>query len=967
MLDAIYGIRLLALGGVIAFDDCAKDQVLKVIQLLRRTRIAGKGLKSRAGRLRRHDAVSDENTMRSESEVHPCTVLDRTPVPPRAVGNTLSFIFLVAAILQLGSTQAQVIRTYVSGTGNANNPCTFTSPCRTLHEALQLTRSGGEVRSLDSVDYGYVPINQAVTVLSAHGATGVLAAKVSGAALNAGADDLVTLKGLEIKDGRPEANGIEFNLGAALNIQARDIRKFATGISFQPKAASSISAADTMLSKLSQISSAGSGVLTDAHLVNGASDAVVQGASSASIARPTVQNGAIANNSTVGVRSDGYSIVNVSGTTFASNLSGVQAQGSKAVIQLAGSTMTGSDSDWNNSTGGNIAANSAPPTSPSLEAKNIVSDFGAKCNGMSDDTRAFMKFNSWARAQTLPINLTIPPGSACQFLSPIAFAAGIKNLVVNGYGASFQTNQGSFYLGGFGIIEKNTASALIATAAAGATSIRLLTATQSSRFTVGKYVLLTGGDLQGYGYPPNPWVFEYALITAVDSTSGTITLGAPLQNGYSSTWPSYRTGSAFSASAGGPATVYALDPSWDTAVEYRGLTISGNVQTYANGRSIKFTDVRFNGCATSGGLAPTQALSVLLTNVTMLCQMEVDKLVANFDIEGGTFDQLLFQSSSGAARFTMNDATVATLNGTPQQAIVANSSIRTLIPGTLHFGRTSSIACNACSIGLFWYPPGGSLDTNVDTKYTMSEGVITVPNTTGPVAWAVPGANAMFAVYNGDLAAQGIPFTVVDLTQDAKNTYIYTSLAGGFPALPRNRTTGLSIYGHPSPQFTCSNCTGGIDAMDLAQAPAGAPLYSYSKRTFTGSNLPLYLGQNLTLAHIWGSIVSIKINVVTPYTGVQPALSLNALAPYGIAAIASNQTSVAYNPVIDLKVSGERQIFPSSLVGIKTTDAVSLPGSLWLENAYSPTISADISNEPPSVWPTVTIEIVTDQGIVSPR
>jgi hypothetical protein len=39
---------------------------------------------------------------------------------PRAVRNTLSFIpaILVAAILQLGPTQAQVMRTYVSGTGN---------------------------------------------------------------------------------------------------------------------------------------------------------------------------------------------------------------------------------------------------------------------------------------------------------------------------------------------------------------------------------------------------------------------------------------------------------------------------------------------------------------------------------------------------------------------------------------------------------------------------------------------------------------------------------------------------------------------------------------------------------------------------------------------------------------------------------------------------------------------------------
>lgn len=129
--------------------------------------------------------------------------------------------------------------------------------------------------------------------------------------------------------------------------------------------------------------------------------------------------------------------------------------------------------------------------------------------------------------------------------------------------------------------------------------------------------------------------------------------------------------------------------------------------------------------------------------------------------------------------------------------------------------------------------------------------------------------------------------------------------------------------------------------------------------------MPVYAGQNLSLAHTWGSIISIRINVVTPYTGVKPRLTLNALGPFGIAAIASNQVSVTYNPVIDLKVTGERQISPSSLVGIQTTDAVSLSESR-LKNACRPTISADISSEPPSDWPTVTIEIVTDQSIVNP-
>jgi hypothetical protein len=297
----------------------------------------------------------------------------------------------------------------------------------------------------------------------------------------------------------------------------------------------------------------------------------------------------------------------------------------------------------------------APVPTPTSIAKNIVTDFGARCNGIASDSRAFMSFNSWARAQTLPIVLTIPSGSVC--INPPAFALGVKNLVVIGYGVQFKTSGGSFYLGGNGIRQNNRTSALVATLSAGATAVSLLTPSQSSRFAAGRYVVLTGGDVQGYGYPPNPWVFEYAMVTAINAETGVIAFSAPLKYGYKSTWPSYYTGSTTTSSLGGPATLYALDQSWDTVLEYRGMTFSGSVGTYANGRSVKFTDVTFDNCASGGGLAPTQNLSITLTNVTMLCQMEIDKIVTNLDIEGGNFSQLLFQSSSGANLFTMNNAT----------------------------------------------------------------------------------------------------------------------------------------------------------------------------------------------------------------------------------------------------------------------------------------------------------------------
>jgi hypothetical protein len=590
-------------------------------------------------------------------------------------------------------------------------------------------------------------------------------------------------------------------------------------------------------------------------------------------------------------------------------------------------------------------------------SKNIVTDFGARCNGVADDAPAFMSFNSWARAQTLPITLTVPSGSVCNFAStPNTFVAGVKNLVVSGYGAKFTTTLGSFFLGGFGVVQDNRTSALVASVSAGTQSVILLTSSQSSRFTVGQYVLLTGVDLQGEGYPPNPWVFEYAKVAAI--SAGLITLSAPLQDSYKSTWPSYQTGSTFSSSLGGPATLYALDPSWNTVLEYRGLTISGNVQTYAIGRSVKFTDVTFN-CELNNGVAPTQNLNITLSNVTMPCQMEVDKLVSNFDIEGGTFNQLMFQSSSGATVFTMNNATVTILNGTPQQAVISNSNIGILNLGTLAYGWTTYVSCNTCNIGALKKPPGGVLDSNVDTKYTMSGGVITIPNSNGPARWGVPGANLMFALYNGSLLTEGSPFQVIDVTQDASNTYIHTSLSGGFPSVPRDANTGLSIYAHPAPNFTCTSCTGSADAIDISQAPASTPIFSYSKRTYRGNI------QTPPTFTMWGKIVKISINVTTPYTGGLLSLMLNPFGAYGTQIVSGGAAS-SYNPTINLKIAGERDIFPNSVSGTQPGDSILVPGPIWFANVMGPYLTADISGEPSSAWPTFTIGVTTDQGVISP-
>src|SRR5262249_11589094 len=252
-------------------------------------------------------------------------------------------------------------------------------------------------------------------------------------------------------------------------------------------------------------------------------------------AEVTVQNSVVANNGTIGVLSGRFSAVRLATSTIANNGLGIWAQRTSAVRQVFQSTVNGNGTGWlvadggkvhssrKNSIDANTSSNTAQLVGPTMPLaatatiqKNIKTDFGAACNGVANDAPAFMRFNSWARAQSLPITLTIPSGSVCKFAStPNAFAIGVKNLTVSGYGATFTTTQSSFFLGGYAVVQNKGTSALVAAVAAGATSVRLLTPKQSSLFKVGRYVLLTGGDLQGFGYPPNPWVFEYAIVSAI--------------------------------------------------------------------------------------------------------------------------------------------------------------------------------------------------------------------------------------------------------------------------------------------------------------------------------------------------------------------------------------------------------------------------------------------------------------------
>src|SRR5262249_52628333 len=149
------------------------------------------------------------------------------------IGNialVFSLALMIDASVDIIPAQAQATRTYVSGLGKDSNPCTGASPCQTLQAALAKTAAGGQIYALDSANYGYVTINKAVSIVSGRGATGVLAAgSVSGVTINAGANDVVNLQGLDIDGAGSGASGIQFSSGASLNVQDCVIRGFSNG------------------------------------------------------------------------------------------------------------------------------------------------------------------------------------------------------------------------------------------------------------------------------------------------------------------------------------------------------------------------------------------------------------------------------------------------------------------------------------------------------------------------------------------------------------------------------------------------------------------------------------------------------------------------------------------------------------------------------------------------------------------
>jgi hypothetical protein len=262
------------------------------------------------------------------------------------------------------------MRTYVSGTGNDNNPCSATAPCRSFARALTLTQASGEIYVLNSADYGPVTINKSVSITSEGAIAGVLASSGAAITISAGANDVVNLRGLDVDGGGTGSVGIRFTSGQALNIQKTTVRGFATtGINFAPTGTSALYVGDSTLTNNGSngllITAGGSSSINGALnrvtaiangvgiFVNGANARVtmtdtVTGSNNygvgASASAVMVRNSTVSNNA-VGIAADQNAIVRVGQTTITSNGVGWQGTNGGQVQTYANNNVSGNTTD----------------------------------------------------------------------------------------------------------------------------------------------------------------------------------------------------------------------------------------------------------------------------------------------------------------------------------------------------------------------------------------------------------------------------------------------------------------------------------------------------------------------------------------------------------------------------------------------------------------------------------------------
>jgi hypothetical protein len=564
--------------------------------------------------------------------------------------------------------------------------------------------------------------------------------------------------------------------------------------------------------------------------------------------------------------------------------------------------------------GGNAIIAVTPPTS-------VANGLAQVC---TDTTSSFINARNFLISKNpTRYTLNVPAGTYC--LNSTRWLKNIINVDVVATGASFinMTSNAGFQIDGNAMSfggdifndagidapfdpSTNVNGQFINSANIGDAGVTLTTNTDSSHFAVGDDVLVYGFDAQGQtSYPPNPRYFEFNTITAINASTGLITLQGPLKYAYSTQW--IDTPPVYGVTTGKPRLLDLNRPNMKIAqnITFTGGTfltwmgsqnasarqVSGTI-SISGGRNITVTNVN------ATGLFAGQTENVNISGGSYQLDSrgdgysELDKIIKTLNVNGGTFQNLVQGTGIKTANFTG-----ATFTGQFQNYAETQNYTNNTI------ATDPSLNANYLMItGGSWYTPNQTFNGNT-FKVTSGIGGITnhynqitfvVQSSPAPTATslAVPYSSGITQaleigeVLTGTGAAAGKKFTVTKFFCDPASTCVITGtpsagapLAGeiyynNLPPTPIVSSanvfsdTSEGIFTVPpstTPSFNVSN--GAMQYFSLSAGNSSA--VNIAPGTTNGQHLGFIICQTSTSSNIfnWPSNVN---QAVAP--GVQPNL-----------------------------------------------------------------------------------------------
>ena len=347
-----------------------------------------------------------------------------------------------------------------------------------------------------------------------------------------------------------------------------------------------------------------------------------------------------------------------------------------------------------------------------------------------------------------------------------------------------------------------------------------------------------------YGFPSNQHWFEYKTVASTNSSTHQVCFDTPLANTYKSTWPQFNTGSQFEIDAAGPATLYALDSSWELTHVYKDLTLDNpNFQTTANGRDVTYSNVKMTGgnCA-----IPSQNETHTWINVdASTCNIELDKLVQTWNVSNTTINQAHVQSSS-MDLISLDTVTANKWYGTPKKFAASNFTVKcsgctssdfAFGVGTLAYGATDEVSCTNCQFRMACSPiaPRAHPVNNVNYPWSMSGGVITIPNRLQrrPLLNCKRAGLCRGITCSGRVNWSAAFFRSPTLRKTWTTYMCKRARRGAFlPAHGRQATFWCSRI--RLRRLTMVNITGSNSAIAFNGCPLQSPMYSCQNFTYTG-------------------------------------------------------------------------------------------------------------------------------------